>query len=130
MSLFKPYFPDYLGIQFGYEVEEEIADFIRETKCGETLRKSDHVVRKLKAFAVKSGLTSTVEDLPKQQLNQLLCSFVIHAKKENGEDYEVSSIKSLLSMFGSYVKLIQKGDVDQDGEYRGSVTFKRQRSRF
>ena len=91
----------------------------------ETLRKSDHVVRKLKAFAVKSGLTNTVEDLPKEQLNQLLCSFVIHAEKDNGEEYEVSSVKSLFSMLGSYVKSIQKGDVDQDGEYRGFCDVKK-----
>ena len=39
--------------------------------------------------------------------------------------YEVSSIKSLFSMLRSYVKSNHKGNVDQDGEYRGFCDVKK-----
>ena len=83
------------------------------------------MIKKLQAFAVGSGITSPVEDLQKNDLNQLLCSFVIQAKKYNCENYVVTSMKSLFSMLGGYVKSIDKGNVDQDVEYRGFCDVKK-----
>ena len=70
------------------------------------MRKSESVIKKLQDFAVGSGIASPVEDLQKKDLNQLLCSFAIQAKKDTGENYEVNSMKSLFSMLGGYMKSI------------------------
>ena len=63
--------------------------------------------------------------LEKADLNQLLYSFIIQAKKNNGENYEVTSMRSMFSLLGRFVKDITKGNVDQDAEYRGFCDVKR-----
>ena len=126
MSLLKPYFLDYLGFDFGPtdEKQTEINNFIKSARSEETVRKNDETIKKLKSFATDTGITCPLESMEKADLNQLLCSLIIQAKN-NGENYEVTSMRSMFSLLGIFVNDIARGNVDQDAEYRGFCDVKR-----
>ena len=119
MSLSKPYFPPFLGFDYGDDNEELISSFVENSKSKETLRKSDQCVRKFKAFVEASGTSSPIENLEKKDINQLLCTLLIQLKKEDGSNYEINSMKTMFSMLGGFVKRIGRGNVEEDHEYVG-----------
>ena len=41
------------------------------------------------------------------------------SKKENGDNYEVNSLRSMYNFLGTYIKEIKKGDVEDNQEYQG-----------
>ena len=115
------YFPEYLGFDMNFdEVDDEIGKFIASSKSGETTRKQDLWAKKLHKFIGDSSIIGRkIEDASKADVNRLFCAFVIDAKKGDGDNYEVNTLRSMFSFLGTYAKQIKKGDVDSDQEYQG-----------
>ena len=114
------YFPAYLGLDLDFSADDEIDQFIADSKSEETTRKNSMWAKKLKSFIDGSSILShKVEEALKDDINRLLCAFVIRCKMENGDDYEVNSLRSMFTFLTNYVKQIKKGDIDSDQEYQG-----------
>lgn len=115
----EPYFPKYLGLfESEEDDDEEIKQFVEASKSDETKRKMSSWVNMLQNFATASDLGDPIK-MCKQELNKLLCLFIIQMKKSDGSEYETSSMYSAVSLLGRYVREIGKGDIDKDSEYLG-----------
>ena len=99
-----PYFPPYLGVDFGETEDEKIKEFIQSSRSKETVRKSQFWLTKLQEHAKKIGISGDLTGLNKTTWNSLLCSFLINAKKEDGENYETNTIYTLFSLIGRFMK--------------------------
>ena len=60
---FKPYFPEYLGFDLEDDNVNDVNEFIREAQSEGTLRKSDKVISRFKAFAKDAKRTILQEGL-------------------------------------------------------------------
>ena len=114
------FFPDYLGFDMNFDDDEYIDKFIADSKSEETSRKNGMWTNKLQSFLKDSSIiTHKIEEATKEEINRVLCAFVIHSKREDGDNYEVNTLRSMFSFLTAYIKLIKKGDIDTDQEYQG-----------
>ena len=48
-----------------------------------------------------------------EEVNRVLWAFTIETKKNNGDNFVVSSLRSMFGFVGTYVKQIKKRNVDR-----------------
>ena len=117
----KPYFPRYLGLNLSDEEEDatddKIRKFIGSNRSEETSRKTG--LRRIARHCEKQNGVGTFEQLSSAELNTLLCSFLIDAKKDNGDNYETTTIHCMFSIIGRFFKDHGLGDLEKDTEYQG-----------
>ena len=114
------FFPDYLGFDMNFDDDEDIEKFIADSKSEETSRKNGMWAKKLHSFIKDSSIiTHRIDEATKEEMNRVLCAFVIRSKREDGDNYEVNTLRSLFSFLTAYTKQIKKGDIDTDQEYQG-----------
>ena len=105
------YFPEYLGFDMNFGIDDSIDKLVSSSKSDETTRKNSLWKKKLTNFVKESALiTQNIEEASKENINRLLCAFVISSKKENCDNYEVNSLRSMYNFLGTYIKEIKKGD--------------------
>ena len=120
------FFPDYLGFDMNFDDDEDIEKFIADSKSEETSRKNGMWAKKLQSFIKDSSIiTHRIEEATKEEINRVLCAFVIRSKREDGDNYEVNTLRSLFSFLTAYTKQIKKGDIDTDQEYQGLCDVKK-----
>ena len=84
--------------------DEEIARFIAEQKNENKRKKTASDMRLFKAFCLSRGENRPVEHLQPMELDTLFGHFLISVKKQNGEEYEPSSIRGFVSSLDRYLK--------------------------
>ena len=122
----KPYFPPYLGFQFDENnIENTIKNYVDSSRSHETIRKMDFCMNRLEAHGKTLGITTPLVQLSKPEWNTLICSFLIEAKRETGQNYETSTIHSLFSLITRFLKDNRIGNLDSDAEFQGARDVKR-----
>ena len=96
-------------------VDDNIEQVIIDSKIKETTRKMTYgnITKHLSSIADSAPIAHTIEDASKEDVSRVLCAFTIETYKNNGDNYEVSSLRSMFGFFGTYVKQIKKRDVDR-----------------
>ena len=84
-------------------VEQFIEDQENENK--HTKKKTQQNVALLKEFLTMKNESRLMEETPPKELNAYISEFIITVrKKDNNEDYEPSSLRSLMASFERYLK--------------------------
>ena len=127
----RPFFPPYLGfdIEGGEDVvaetpEDRAKKFIESSRSEETVRKTKLWVKRLREYGLQQT-GKTLEALNKNELNSLLCTFLIDANKTNGESYETTTVHCMFSILNRFFKDNSMGDLEEDTEFQGARDVKR-----
>ena len=88
-------------------------------KSKETTRKTCHWIKKLEAHAVAIGQDGPLLSFGKETLNKILCSFIMSLKKENGDEYEIPTMHTAMSILKKHLKDNKCGNIEEDDEFRG-----------
>ena len=81
---------------------KELENFISAKKSSNTVKKTKSDTRALKRFCATINETREPETLTAAELDKLLSKFFKDVKKENGEEYEPSSLTSFQRSFQRY----------------------------
>ncbi|KAK3741542.1 hypothetical protein QZH41_002926 [Actinostola sp. cb2023] len=73
---------------------EDIHKYIRGQQQTSTLKKTKYDMNFLQRFLDKRGEKRSIKNIPAAELDSLLCSFYIQAKKQDNTDYEPDTISS------------------------------------
>ena len=76
-----------------------VDNFIAEQENKATLQKTQRDVKLLQTFLGTRNELRKVEEIPALELNKYICEFIISVRTKDGEDYEPSSLRSLLASF-------------------------------
>ena len=110
------------------ERERKIENILEKTnieteaaKNVSTVQKVEFWVRKIEAEGSQLGLGDKILDMDPRSLNAVLCSFISSSKRNDGEDYEISSIHNMFSLLGKYLRENRyPKDIETDDEFRSA----------
>ena len=77
--------------------EEEIASFLDSNENRNTARKTKNDLELFKAFLKEKEYDLEPEEIPPETLDNLLKLFVLGMRKQDGSDYEQSSLRCIIS---------------------------------
>ena len=86
----------------GNSDSQELEDFISAQKSSNTVKKTKSDIRALKRFCSTIDETREPETMTAKELDKLLSRFFKDITKENGEEYEPSSLTSFQRSFQRY----------------------------
>ena len=82
-----------------------VEQFIEDQENENTKKKTQHNLALLKEFLTLESESRLMEEISPQELNAYISEFIITVrKKDNNEDYEPSSLRSLMASFERYLK--------------------------
>ena len=81
---------------------QELEDFISAQRSSNTVKKTKSDMRALQRFCASINETREPEKMTSSELDKLLSKFFKDVKKENGEEYEPSSLTSFQRSFQRY----------------------------
>ncbi|XP_048241068.1 zinc finger MYM-type protein 2-like [Haliotis rufescens] len=85
--------------------QEEIQQFIKAQENKNTAKKTNSNMTTLAKWLEQNrGETRPLQSIPPHRLNSHLCKFFMDARKSNGENYEPSSLKGMLSSFNRHLR--------------------------
>ena len=96
-----------------------VKQFIEDQVNENTKKKTQQNVALLKEFLKLKNESRLVEEIPPKELNAYIGEFIITVrKKDNNEDYEPSSLRSLMASFERYLKKNNYGfSIMKDAEF-------------
>ena len=101
--------------------QDDIDKIINEQKSKATKQKTDASIRLLQQYLIRRGDNRKVENIPPQELDDILSLFFVSVRKTNGTEYEPSSLKSFQSSFQRYLKENNyKYDIINDRDFNKS----------
>lgn len=83
-----------------YSVEE----FILEHENKNTAQKTKRDVRLLERFLKTKDEDRKIEDIPAAELNEFISEFIISVRTKDGNEYEPTSLRSLMASFERHLK--------------------------
>ena len=88
------------------EILQEITNanehFIKEKLNKNTVRSMEGSTRRFQSFLEKKGVTTSMLSLPATELDQYLAGWLLSMKKQNGEDYEPTTLTANLRGVAKY----------------------------
>ena len=82
-----------------------VEQYIEDQENENTKKKTQQNVALLKEFLTLKNESRLMEEIPPKKLNAYFSEFIITVrKKDNNEDYEPSSLRSLMASFERYLK--------------------------
>ena len=96
-----------------------VKQFIEDQENENTKQKTQQNVALLKKFLKLKNESRLIEEIPPKELNAYIGEFIITVrKKDNNEDYEPSSLRSLMASFERYLKKKNYGlSIMKDAEF-------------
>ena len=85
-------------------LESSVNEFIADQENKNTRAKTERDVKLLKAFLTVKGESRKPKELTPQELNEYLSEFILSVKRKDGEDYELSSLRGLITSFNRHFK--------------------------
>jgi hypothetical protein len=84
--------------------DTDVEKLLQDQQNKRTKTKTEGHMRLLYDFLQSRDEDRKPEDMPTNELNKFLCLFFLSVRKENGEDYEPSSLKGMQSSFERHLK--------------------------
>ena len=86
-------------------LEGSIETFIEEQENQNTVKKTKRQVALLTEFLqTKGDLRSEILEIPPAEMNELLSEFILRVRTKGGQDYEPSSLRSMVASFERHLK--------------------------
>jgi len=94
-----------LSLLQGLQTLIQWSNFIEDQENENTRKKTQQNVDLLKEFLTLRNESRLIEEIPPKELNAYITEFIITVrKKDSNEDYEPSSLRSLMASFERYLK--------------------------
>ena len=112
-----PCFPRIIASRFA-DINS-VEQFIEDQENENTRKKTQQNVALLEEFLTLRNESSLIEDIAPKELNAYIAEFIITVRKKDGnEDYEPSSLPSLMASFERYLKKKNYGfSIMKDAEF-------------
>ena len=81
-----------------------VEDFIFSQENRRTLQKTQRDVSLLESFLKTKNEQRKIEEIPAVELNQYISQFIIAVRTKDGNEYEPTSLRSLVASFERYLK--------------------------
>lgn len=78
---------------------DDVQQFINDQENKNTMKKTLSDIKKLDKFMAERGEKRKLHTIPMEELDQHIASFIMTIKKPDGEDYEPTSIRNMISSF-------------------------------
>ena len=76
-----------------------VEEFILEHESKNTAQKTERDVRLLERFLKTKDEDRKIEDIPANELNEFVSEFIISVRTKDGNEYEPTSLRSLMTGF-------------------------------
>ena len=96
------------------DVYEASKKFIEDNTSKSTLQKTEFWLKKLQDHGETIGCPKLIKDQSEQEIAKLMCSYMMSMKREDGTNYEISSVTNFSSLVGKWLKENKLADVDGD----------------
>ena len=96
------------------DTPDKIREYIEASRPKETKRKIEFWVGRLRDHGRQIGKDKEIVSMTKEELNDLICSFLIDAKKQDGSSYETSTIANFMGVMNRFVKDNKLGDLERE----------------
>lgn len=113
--------------RFGNASIAEITEKRLNIHAKSTLKANQKAVRALREYCKSKNMSTTVEKYSKSELNNLLCTFYIDARKTNGEKYKASNLENIRFSLNRFFQNEKNYTMDivKDPEFRdANVSFR------
>ena len=104
----------------GNSDSQELEDFISAQKSSNTVKKTKSDIRALKRFCSTIDETREPGTMTAKELDKILSRFFKYITKENGEEYEQSSLTSFQRSFQRYFSEKLPFNIFEDDEFSRS----------
>ena len=81
-----------------------VEEFILEQENKNTAQKTERDVRLLERFLKTKNEDRKIEDIPAVELNEYISQFIISVRTKDGNEYEPTSLRSLVASFERHLK--------------------------
>ena len=81
-----------------------VEEFILEHENKNTAQKTERDVRLLERFLKTKDEDRKIEDIPAAELNEFISEFIISVRTKDGNEYEPTSLRSLMASFERHLK--------------------------
>ena len=88
--------------------DNEIFLFIEENRSVNTTKKTKTELNVWKRWCESVKETRAIEEIPPEELDNLLCHFFIKVRKLNGEDFEPGTLTSFQRSFDRHLRQVGK----------------------
>ena len=101
--------------------DEAVRQFIESNKAKNTVKKTRSDLNVWNRWCESVNERRKLEDIPASELNRLLSNFFVSVRKQNGENYEPSSLTDFQRSIDRHLKYMDKEDsILNDKQYEGS----------
>lgn len=107
--------------RFGSSNEADLDRVLSEKDSDSTKRSTRQAVALLREYCVEKQMSSDVNELSKTELNQLLRSFYVDARKKDGQLYSMSSMRAIRSGLARHFQHESGYDIVKDVDFQSSV---------
>ena len=102
-------------------IYDETKKAIENAKNQATVKKTTYWIAKLDKEAASLGLKGELLTMTPSTLNAVISSYLLSMKREDGEDFEPSSIHNMFSIVGKYLGDHRYGaDLEKDEVFRSA----------
>ncbi|RUA04261.1 MAG: hypothetical protein DSY43_06765 [Gammaproteobacteria bacterium] len=85
-------------------VDCSLEEFINQQDNKNTLSKTQRDISLLKKFLVSNNEPKEIENIDAKDLDDYIANFLLQVRKQNGEQYEPTSLRSFISSFDRYLR--------------------------
>ena len=101
--------------------DDAVRQFIESNKAKNTVKKTRSDLNVWNRWCESVNERRKLEDIPASELNRLLSNFFVSVRKQNGENYEPSSLTDFQRSIDRHLKYMDKEDsILNDKQYEGS----------
>jgi len=83
---------------------EDIDSFLVQSENLNTKKKTNNDTKLFRSYLQNCGENREIENLSAEELNERCCTFVLSARKKDGNEYEPSTLKGFLCSIDRYLK--------------------------
>lgn len=102
----------------------DIDKYNAQQKNKNTVRKHDSNLKKLKTFLKQQQLPTDITQIEMKELDNILCMFILSIRKENGDEYETTSLRSFVSSIDKELQLNNYQFTIAKGQRQGFPRFR------
>ena len=84
-------------------MDKPIEEYITDQENKNTRAKTQRDAKLLTAFLLEKHKQRKIEEIQPKELNRYVSEFIVSVKRNDGQDYEPSSLRGLLSSFNRSV---------------------------
>ena len=91
---------------------------VRDVQSKNTIKKTLFWLRGVDGTTKSLEFTVQFTDMDKATMAEVLCSHIMDMRRQDGNNYEISSVVNFFSLVGKYIRENNLGTIDEDVEFK------------